>query len=321
MENNLIGIKKNVLETQKFCEKYGFPFKKPLLVLGTFERVGSNWLLDTLNQCAHTHNEPFKQQLGKDSDYSTMSSQLQHIESSSSNKIHPFSSYWMETFVSTKYGTDGHVIKETNLFFAIKNFIALFPDSPILILKREPLGIFSSFVSQDLFCQWHYEERYYQLRQVSLSDDWKQFKFIFDDVNKESLPALVILARLLFLNSLLIAFFLGDRPYEELAYEAIVENRLEVLKFLSTKFFPSEKFLDVRISGLKNADASHGTFSTLHEKSILEAFLDNRDKQNIYSELDRLITLAVLSEKGSAACAGQCAMLARLQSTRLQYAM
>ena len=59
-ENDLTKIRNNVVKIKKFCNQEGLSLKKPLLILGTFERVGSNWLLDTLNQHVHTHNEPFK---------------------------------------------------------------------------------------------------------------------------------------------------------------------------------------------------------------------------------------------------------------------
>ena len=36
----------------------------PLLILGTSERVGSNWISDTLRPLLGQHNEPFRQQLG-----------------------------------------------------------------------------------------------------------------------------------------------------------------------------------------------------------------------------------------------------------------
>ena len=38
----------------------------PLLILGTCERVGSNWLSDTLRPLTGQHNEPFRQQTGAD---------------------------------------------------------------------------------------------------------------------------------------------------------------------------------------------------------------------------------------------------------------
>ncbi len=36
----------------------------PLLLLGTMERVGSNWVSDTLRPVTGQYNEPFRQQLG-----------------------------------------------------------------------------------------------------------------------------------------------------------------------------------------------------------------------------------------------------------------
>ena len=44
----------------------------PLLILGTSERVGSNWVSDTLRPALGQHNEPFRQQLGPDHPWSAL---------------------------------------------------------------------------------------------------------------------------------------------------------------------------------------------------------------------------------------------------------
>ena len=44
----------------------GMSLLPPLLMLGTSERVGSNWLSDTLRPVMDQHNEPFRQQLSAD---------------------------------------------------------------------------------------------------------------------------------------------------------------------------------------------------------------------------------------------------------------
>ena len=250
-KNDLTKIRSNIKKIEQFCNKKGLSFLKPLLVLGTFERVGSNWLLDTLNQHVYTHNEHFKQQLGKESTYSTISSRLEHTENSLSAQRAPFLLYWLETFVSTKYGTVHHAVKETNLFFALQNLLKFFPDAPILILKREPLGILSSFINQDLFNRWHYQERYEQLKQVSLSKNWESFRFIFDNTNQQTISPVIALTRLLFLNTLIIAYFLNDRLYQEVSYEDSVKDHSKVLRFLSTQIFPGKKFLDTHDSKLE----------------------------------------------------------------------
>ena len=252
-KNELAQIRDNVARVEQFCNKEGLPFKKPLLVLGTFERVGSNWLLDTLNQHVHTHNKPFKQQLGENSVFSTMSPNLENIESPLTPDKNPFSKYWLETFVATKYGTTDHAVKETNLFFALENYLKFFPDAPILILKREPLGILSSFVDQDLFKKWDYEQRYEQLKQLSRSEHWKAFQFICDDTGKEAESSLIKITRMLFLNGLLTAKLLGERPYKELAYESSVKDRSAVLHFLSTEVFPEKTFSDIQ-NNISNTD-------------------------------------------------------------------
>ncbi len=53
----------------------GAPLLPPLLMLGTSERVGSNWLSDTLRPVMEQHNEPFRQQLGADHPLSALNPQ------------------------------------------------------------------------------------------------------------------------------------------------------------------------------------------------------------------------------------------------------
>jgi hypothetical protein len=292
MKNDLTDIRNSVKKIELFCKKENLPFKKPLLILGIFERVGSNWLLDTLNSCVHTHNEPFKQQLGKESAYSTLATHLEDVQSPLSLQKNPFIRYWLETFVATKYGTVDHAIKETNLFFALKNFTILFSDAPVLVLKREPLGIFSSLMSQDLFSQWHYVQRYEQLHAVALSPEWKAFQFIFDSPNGSAVSPMQILTRLLFLNTLLIAEALDARPYVEVSYEASVKNHSEILAFLSVEVFPGRDFLSAQEETLDVSNTRQGTFSPGRTKNTLKAFLDTQDEKVVYAELDRLLAAA-----------------------------
>lgn len=225
-----------------------------------------------------------------------MSPYLESVESANTPNTNPFSSYWLETFVTTKYGNTDHAVKETNLFFALQNFLKFFPDSPILILKREPLGIFSSFIEQDLFNKWDYKERYERLKQVSLSASWEPFRFIFSD-DRETQSSITILTRLLFLNSLLIAYLLNERPYKELAYESSVKDRSEVLKFLSTEIFPGKTFSDEKTSDSTEDNLKQGTFSTKRTKNKLESYLDPTDEAEFFTELNRLIESASLRFK------------------------
>lgn len=283
-------VRSNVKSIEKFCDEADLRFKKPLLILGTFERTGSNWLLDTLNQHVHTHNEPFKQQLGKESVYSTLSSQIENIDERDPSRKDPFAMYWLETFVNTKYGTVDHAVKETNLFFAAQNFLKLFPDAPILVLKREPLGIISSFVDQDLFMRWKYQERYDNLKRVSETPEWERFRFVFE--KSEDISPVTMLTRMLFLNSLILAYTLDERPYKELAYESSITDRSEVLRFLSTQVFPGMDFSDVSSNDADELKGSSGTFSTRRTKNTLESYLDQDDVRDIASEFQRLFTVA-----------------------------
>ena len=48
------------------AREHGEVLLPPLLILGTSERVGSNWISDTLRPVLGQHNEPFRQQLAAD---------------------------------------------------------------------------------------------------------------------------------------------------------------------------------------------------------------------------------------------------------------
>ena len=89
----------------------------PLLMLGTSERVGSNWISDTLRPVMAQHNEPFRQQLG------------------AAHPLSPLNPAWSASVAVAragqpgaalagelrrrKYVTSRQVVKETNLFFAL----------------------------------------------------------------------------------------------------------------------------------------------------------------------------------------------------------
>ena len=59
----------------------------PLLILGTCERVGSNWVSDSLRPAAGQHNEPFRQQIGPDHPWSAVNPLLTGIGSTAPSAI------------------------------------------------------------------------------------------------------------------------------------------------------------------------------------------------------------------------------------------
>ena len=116
----------------------------PLLLLGTSERVGSNWISDTLRPVMGQHNEPFRQQLGAAHPLSPLNPALASL--SGGAELGSLGRHWLVTFTAAKYATSRQAVKETNLFFGLPGFLALFPGAPVLVLSRSPLGVASSFI-------------------------------------------------------------------------------------------------------------------------------------------------------------------------------
>jgi hypothetical protein len=133
----------------------------PLLLLGTMERVGSNWVSDTLRPVTGQHNEPLRQQLGPAHPLSALNPGMSPDEPL--ERLGPYGRHWLVTFAAGKHAAERQVIKETNLFFALPALLALFPDSPVAVLTRSPLGVASSFARGDLFRRWGYRARYRQV--------------------------------------------------------------------------------------------------------------------------------------------------------------
>lgn len=107
----------------------------PLLILGTCERVGSNWVSDSLRLVAGQHNEPFRQQIGPDHPWSALNPLFTGIGCTAPSAIGLPGRHWLVSFAVAKYGPDRQVVKETNLFFALPALLALLPGAPVLVLS------------------------------------------------------------------------------------------------------------------------------------------------------------------------------------------
>lgn len=85
----------------------------PLLILGTSERVGSNWISDALRPAAVQHNEPFRQQIGPAHPWSALNPGFAG-SGSGLPAIGAFGRHWLVSFAVSKYGPARQVVKETN---------------------------------------------------------------------------------------------------------------------------------------------------------------------------------------------------------------
>lgn len=191
----------------------------PLLMLGTSERVGSNWLSDTLRPVMDQHNEPFRQQLGADHPLSALNPQAVPAGQVTGTALGTYGRHWLVTFVTSKYGAARQGVKETNLFFALTSLLTLFPDSPVAVLSRSPLGVASSFRRSSLFTRWDYRSRYQQMITMTQSSWERRYAVLVPD---DDPPGLVALTRLQVLNTVLLAAALNGRDAAHIPYEAAV---------------------------------------------------------------------------------------------------
>ena len=173
----------------------------PLLILGTSERVGSNWVSDTLRPVLAQHNEPFRQQLGPDHPWSALNPRFGDSPAAAHGGL---GRHWLVSFAVAKYGLHRQVVKETNLFFALPALLSLLPEAPVLVLSRCPLGVASSFIRGDLFRRWGYRSRYQQMLTMTRSG-LDRIRGLAALVPDDDPPDLVALVRLQVLNTLLIA--------------------------------------------------------------------------------------------------------------------
>jgi hypothetical protein len=201
--------------------------RAPLLILGTSERVGSNWVSDTLRPALGQHNEPFRQQLGPDHPWSAVNPRFDDTPPA----VGGLGRHWMVTFAVAKYGPHRQVVKETNLFFALPALLSLLPRAPVLVLSRCPLGVASSFSRRDLFRRWAYRSRYQQMLAMTQSgaDRMRDLAALVPD---DDPPDLVALVRLQVLNTVLIASALAGRRPAHVAYETAVTRPADALATL-----------------------------------------------------------------------------------------
>ena len=132
----------------------------PQILLGQFERVGSTFLLDELEKGGVVHNEPYKLLVPTEWPISRaydgkLMSVDEFFEDPSTS---PTAKHWFRNFVASLHHPGDQIVKETNLFLALPQFLESFPDSSIQLLTRNPMGIISSFKRNGLYKRWGYED-------------------------------------------------------------------------------------------------------------------------------------------------------------------
>ncbi|GAA2138451.1 hypothetical protein GCM10009760_19800 [Kitasatospora kazusensis] len=249
------------------------PTAPPVLALGTFERVGSNWLSDTLRSVMPQHNEPFRQQLGTDHPLSP----LNPAPADAGAELGALGRHHLACAVADLHGQPRHLVKETNLFFTAHAVLQLLPDSPVLVLTRAPVGIASSFTRGRLWERWRYGERYDQLVQVTALPRWKEWAALLPQDDPEAPTAL---GRMIAVNALLLAQALAEtgRTHAHLSYERHVTAPADVLAGLA-RFLGIAGPCDTPAGPDAAADApaaADATFATNRPRSALVAELHPR---------------------------------------------
>ncbi|MFD7896943.1 SUMF1/EgtB/PvdO family nonheme iron enzyme [Streptomyces sp. NPDC059743] len=241
--------------------------------------MGSNWLSDSLRSVMPQHNEPFRQQLGREHPLSPRNRVAVDLDGTGLDGL---GQHHLACALSDLYGRPRHLVKETNLFFATDTALGLLPHSPVLILTRAPIGIASSFARGRLWERWRYGERYAQVAATARSPRWRdEFAPLLPQDNPEEAVAL---ARLIAVNTLLLARAVHrdlagcGRDCTVVSYEQHVSDRKAALSALAGQLKITLQVADAPrpaedLAGMAAADP---TFATTGHKDKLVAELDSR---------------------------------------------
>jgi hypothetical protein len=253
------------------------PLYPPLLLLGTSERVGSNWLSDTLRAVSGQHNEPFRQQLAPGHPLSALNPEVTDLPRAA-QMLGPYARHWLAEFTTGKYRPVRQVVKETNLFFTWPNLLALFPDAPVAVLTRSPLGVVSSFARGGLWRRWDYQARYQQMAATTRRAEHRRYAPLVPD----SAPAWpVALVRLHVLNALLLADALAGRDVPVVPYETALADQQAALQPILA-FLPGLDAMPGR-RAVGPPTGGDDTFTTTAGRSEPVAFLDGADAELVRS--------------------------------------
>ncbi|MEV5129099.1 hypothetical protein ACN6K8_000267 [[Kitasatospora] papulosa] len=271
----------------------------PVLALGTFERVGSNWLSDSLRAEMPQHNEPFRQQLSRK--HPTSPHNRVPLELTGGAWLGALEQHHLACALSDLYGQPRHLIKETNLFFSTETTLTLLPYSPVLVLTRAPVGVASSFARGRLWKRWGYSERYAQVAVTARSARWRnEFEPLVPQDDPEE-P--VALGRLMAVNALLLARALEGRARTIVSYEQHVKDPVGTLGRIAD-------LLNVDLPDTVNPQptsptAADSTFATNRHKTGLIASLDCHTAELVSKHIDNTLSLAAqtLDPQVSAAAA------------------
>jgi hypothetical protein len=178
------------------------------------------------------------------------------------------------------------VIKETNLYFVADPFLRLFPDSPVVVLSRSPLGVVSSFVHGGLWERWRYDDVYRRIGAMAHEDEHRRWARLVPD---DAPSAPVALVRLITVNAALLAEALVGRDHVHLPYEAAVLDRAAALQPLA-RLWPETDRVTSQTSA-RVTPAVDSTFATTTAKDELVVHLTPGVADLVLTETARCLSV------------------------------
>ncbi|MCX4966316.1 hypothetical protein OHA98_16010 [Streptomyces sp. NBC_00654] len=286
-------IESIVMRMAHLDEQCGGPAPAPVLALGIFERVGSNWLSDSLRGAMPQHNEPFRQQLGREHPLSPGNRIPSSLQGTGLSGL---GLHQLLCALGDLHGHPRHLVKETNLFFAVDTVLGMLPRSPVVVLTRAPIGIASSFARGQLWDRWRYGDRYAQVAATARAPRWRTaFAPLLPHDDPDPSTAL---GRLITVNALLLSRALREgppasRPCLVIPYEQHVTDRprteTDLARFLNIEM-PQPR--DVPLITTGTTAASDTTFATIGRKDALVAELMPGTAELVITAVDKTLAQA-----------------------------
>lgn len=201
----------------------------PLLLLGTIERVGSNWVRDTLRAVLGQHNEPFRQQLGHGHPLSALNPRSMGMDAFVPGRGEPA----LAGVLRGRQVRAGAAGGEGNqLVLRLADPARAAARSTGRGAVPQPAGCGLLIQAGDLFRRWDYRARYQQMITMTRhgTGDMRRLAPLVPD---DDPPDLVALVRLQVLNTALIAAALDGRDLLHISYETSVTKPARALAALA----------------------------------------------------------------------------------------